>query len=138
MSQIEVLPPVAPSSQYDYDPTSISHSRSIKQNLINGFLSTSPTNGLVCSEELIDKYIVTCNNDSLTDDLSIASLPPLFNGHPDIHLRNGVIKAGALAAAGEPDAEKAFFVSDLSEVYKQHLRWKKCLPFVEPFYGASN
>ena len=31
--------------------------------------------------------------------------------------------------------EDAFFVADLGEVYRQHLRWKLNLPRVEPFYG---
>ncbi|KAI0363856.1 ornithine decarboxylase [Pilatotrama ljubarskyi] len=42
-----------------------------------------------------------------------------------------------LSAAGEPDAEKAFFVADLSSVYKQHERWKKHLPEIEPFYAVK-
>jgi hypothetical protein len=35
-----------------------------------------------------------------------------------------------------PDAEKAYFVADLSYVYNQYQRWKRCLPEVEPFYGT--
>jgi hypothetical protein len=35
-----------------------------------------------------------------------------------------------------PDAEKAYFVADLSFVYNQYQRWKCCLPEIEPFYGA--
>ncbi|RDX46258.1 ornithine decarboxylase [Lentinus brumalis] len=42
-----------------------------------------------------------------------------------------------LSADGEPDAEKAFFVADLSAVYKQHERWKKLLPEIEPFYAVK-
>ena len=34
--------------------------------------------------------------------------------------------------AGEEDA---FFVADMGEVYRQHLRWKKNLKRVKPFYG---
>jgi ornithine decarboxylase len=33
--------------------------------------------------------------------------------------------------------EDAFFVADLGEVYRQHLRWKKNLPRVKPHYGES-
>lgn len=36
--------------------------------------------------------------------------------------------------AGEEDA---FFVADLGEVYRQHLRWKKNLGRVKPHYGKS-
>jgi ornithine decarboxylase len=31
--------------------------------------------------------------------------------------------------------EDAFFVADLGEVYRQHMRWKLNLPRVKPFYG---
>lgn len=35
----------------------------------------------------------------------------------------------------EPGDEDTFFVADLGEVYRQHMRWKKNLPRVKPFYG---
>jgi ornithine decarboxylase len=34
--------------------------------------------------------------------------------------------------AGEEDA---FFVADLGQVYRQHMRWKLHLPRVKPHYG---
>jgi ornithine decarboxylase len=34
-----------------------------------------------------------------------------------------------------PGDEDTFFVADLGEVYRQHLRWKQTLPRVKPFYG---
>jgi ornithine decarboxylase len=34
-----------------------------------------------------------------------------------------------------PGDEDAFFVADLGEVYRQHMRWKLNLPRVKPFYG---
>lgn len=37
----------------------------------------------------------------------------------------------------EADDEAAFFVADLGEVYRQHMRWKRNLPRVKPFYGMS-
>lgn len=40
--------------------------------------------------------------------------------------------------ACEPGDEDAFFVADLGEVYRQHMRWKTNLPRVKPFYGKSN
>lgn len=36
--------------------------------------------------------------------------------------------------AGEEDA---FFVADLGEVYRQHMRWKKNLARVTPHYGKQ-
>jgi len=35
----------------------------------------------------------------------------------------------------EAGDEDTFFVADLGEVYRQHMRWKKNLPQVKPFYG---
>ena len=34
--------------------------------------------------------------------------------------------------------EDAFFIADLGEVYRQHLRWKKNLGRVKPHYGESH
>ncbi|KAI5122727.1 hypothetical protein M0805_009812 [Coniferiporia weirii] len=73
----------------------------------------------------------------IEDDVCIPNMPPLLRGHPEVHLRNGVMKASQLAALHETDAEKAFFVADLSYVYKQHERWKRCLPNIEPFYAVK-
>lgn len=38
----------------------------------------------------------------------------------------------------EPGEEDAFYVADLGEVYRQHLRWKLNLARVKPFYGESD
>lgn len=70
-------------------------------------------------------------------DVLFPNLPPLQYGHPNFHLRNGVMRALSLAADGGPDAERAFFVADLSQVYLQWQRWKRCLPEIEPFFGTS-
>ena len=35
----------------------------------------------------------------------------------------------------EAGDEDTFFVADLGEVYRQHMRWKLNLPRVKPFYG---
>ncbi|KAK3308924.1 pyridoxal-dependent decarboxylase [Chaetomium strumarium] len=37
----------------------------------------------------------------------------------------------------EPGDEDTFFVADLGEVYRQHLRWKMNLPRVRPFYAVK-
>lgn len=71
------------------------------------------------------------------EDKFFADLPPLLHGHPDIHLRNGIMNASHLASEGEPDAEKAFFVADLSQVFYQHERWVQCLPEIQPFYAVK-
>lgn len=36
-----------------------------------------------------------------------------------------------------PGEEDTFFVADLGEVYRQHLRWKLNLPRVKPFYAVK-
>ncbi|RKP34875.1 pyridoxal-dependent decarboxylase [Dimargaris cristalligena] len=36
-----------------------------------------------------------------------------------------------------PEAEDAFFVADLGEVYRQYLQWRQLLPRVEPFYAVK-
>ncbi|KAK7408574.1 Ornithine decarboxylase [Neonectria punicea] len=37
----------------------------------------------------------------------------------------------------DPGEEDTFFVADLGEVYRQHLRWKKNLPRIRPFYAVK-
>lgn len=37
----------------------------------------------------------------------------------------------------EPGEEDAFFVADMGEIYRQHLRWKLNLKRVKPHYGES-
>ena len=34
-----------------------------------------------------------------------------------------------------PGEEDAFYVADMGEIYRQHLRWKMQLGRVKPFYG---
>lgn len=77
-----------------------------------------------------------CQTKKLSEEI-FPSLPPLYHGHSEIHLRNGIMNASRLAAARVPDAERAFFVADLNQVYQQHLRWKENLPEIIPFYGKS-
>ena len=38
----------------------------------------------------------------------------------------------------EPGEEDAFYVADMGEVYRQHLRWKMNLARVKPFYGTPS
>ncbi|KAF7321553.1 Ornithine decarboxylase [Mycena kentingensis (nom. inval.)] len=75
-----------------------------------------------------------CIPDDKWPESIFPDLPPLLHGHPDIHLRNGVLDADSSA---HPDAERAFFVADLSQVYHQHLRWRACLPEIQPFYAVK-
>ncbi|KAH6901269.1 ornithine decarboxylase [Coprinopsis sp. MPI-PUGE-AT-0042] len=70
-------------------------------------------------------------------DVIFPTLPPLYQGHPDVHLRTGIMNANRASATHEPDSEKAFFVADLSQVYRQHQRWITCLPDIQPFYAVK-
>lgn len=138
MSQLEILPSIAP-VDFDFSATDTlsepivrSQEDSFSSSVIEGFLSSSP--------DYFRLYPDAAHSigelNQTEGDIFVPSLPPLLRGHPDLHLRNGVINASRLATENIPDAEKAFFVADLSEVYKQHQRWARCLPGIEPFYGA--
>jgi len=37
--------------------------------------------------------------------------------------------------SGRVEDDEPFFVADLGQVYKQHQRWTRNLPAVQPFYG---
>jgi ornithine decarboxylase len=71
----------------------------------------------------------------LDDEKIFSSLPPLSRGHPEIHLRKGIMDATRRVAENEADAERAFFVADLSQIFRQHERWVKFLPEIVPHYG---
>ncbi|KAF9009140.1 hypothetical protein BDZ89DRAFT_1143997 [Hymenopellis radicata] len=71
------------------------------------------------------------------DERPFPFLPPLLHGYPDVHLRNGILEAARLSVQGIPDAERAFFVADLSEVYRQHHRWRAQLPEIHPHYAVK-
>ena len=66
------------------------------------------------------------------------SLPPLMHGHPDVHVRAAILEAARLSSQGVPDAEHAFFVADLCEIYRQHQRWRLNLPEIQPHYGKAS
>lgn len=96
----------------------------VTKSLVDGVISSSPP------------LLSSSSNPHLISGETISpSLPPLLDGHPDVHLRNGIMNASRLALAHEPNAEQAFFVADLGQVYRQHQRWKSCLPEIQPFYG---
>lgn len=130
MSQVHIL---AAHSPVNFGSETVSCSADMSSALSVSFNDKS-TNTLIDRVLSSTNDLSSVNNDT-REDFAVPGLPILHFGHPDIHLRNGVMNAAQLAADGEPDAEKAFFVADLSYVYHQHLRWKRLLPDVEPFYG---
>lgn len=135
MSQIEVLPAHCPidftlnrsSTHVDSFCYSENFNWTTKA-LVNDIISSSPS-------LLVGADPSSAEAGLDADNCLFPSLPPLLHGHPEVHLRAGIMNASRLAGDHEPDAEKAFFVADLSQVYRQHQRWKACLPEIQPFYG---
>lgn len=89
----------------------------------------------------LDSHVLSCPRNpscepfAAAGEVIFADLPPLHRGHPDIHLRNGIMNSTRSSDEHIPDSEKAFFVADLSQVYHQYQRWKANLPEIQPFYG---
>jgi ornithine decarboxylase len=77
-----------------------------------------------------------------------------INSHHHKHGENGLVNAressrGIIVdilkekaasiniATCHPGEEDPFYVADMGEIYRQHLRWKMNLGRVKPFYGTS-
>jgi ornithine decarboxylase len=88
--------------------------------------------------------------ETIVNNPSLESLETYFENtkRPYIDLNNGVTIPKQLIGNAlkervqdidhdtcEAGEEDTFFVADLGEVYRQHMRWKKNLPRVKPFYG---
>ena len=82
--------------------------------------------------------ITACDNDILQGE-SVVNLV----GHRDTaedgkRMIRGVMTeriAGIDHQICQPGDEDAFFVADIGEVYRQHMRWKMNLKRVKPHYG---
>lgn len=69
---------------------------------------------------------------------------PVPHGRQAVHVRkDGLIAQAMKKRIGSIDSdtcdvgdEDAFFVADLGEVYRQHMRWKNNLGRVKPHYGT--
>jgi len=124
MSRVEIIS-ISRSSHFDRHGDGLPWST----NALVDNLSSSPTLRLTASQ-------LPGANINIDENI-FPSLPPLLHGHPDVHLRNGVMNASRSAVNHDPDAERAFFVADLGQVYRQHLRWQACLPEIQPFYAVK-
>lgn len=60
---------------------------------------------------------------------------PIHYGSVDAQLRR--VLADIDIDQCEANGENAFFVANLSEVYRQHLRWMRALPRIVPFYAVK-
>ncbi|KAI9470027.1 MAG: ornithine decarboxylase [Benjaminiella poitrasii] len=86
-------------------------------------------------------------------DLETLTINPPFNAleifksavpSPDMEIQNklipDVIQSRLQTVSSQKwdfEPESAFFVGDLGEVFRQHLRWKALLPRIEPFYAVK-
>ncbi|PWN43323.1 ornithine decarboxylase [Ceraceosorus guamensis] len=60
---------------------------------------------------------------------------PVFAGSVDEQLKDVLNRIDIDEC--EANGENAFFVADLAEVYRQHIRWQRALPRVIPFYAVK-
>jgi len=89
-----------------------------------------------CLEHLSAETPTTEPEDGEDVDGFFADLPPVLRGEPHNILQD-LIRERQSASDGDVDAEKAFFVADLGHVWLQHMKWKRCLPRVQPFYAIK-
>lgn len=69
--------------------------------------------------------------------LHIPGLPRISSGSSNHLIQSRILQAVLDTEMEESNAEKAFFVADLSVVYRRYVRWMQLLPEVEPFYGKQ-
>ncbi|KAI1614563.1 ornithine decarboxylase [Exophiala viscosa] len=91
---------------------------------------------------IIDHNETTVLNDSKIDyiDTTKHGVESDVTGFASKALINKVLKeqiARIDVDTCEPGEEDAFYVADLGEVYRQHLRWKLNLARVKPFYAVK-
>lgn len=76
--------------------------------------------------------------------LNTEPLKPHFNAHRGPDTSKDLVKDALVNRIADIDTnvceageEDAFFVADMGEVYRQHLRWKMNLKRVKPHYGKT-
>lgn len=90
------------------------------------------------SPEICPSYL---GNDGHVKPLSLDYIKPngapkpVFFGTIEQQLRT--VLGDVDVDACDADGENAFFVADLSEIYRQHIRWIRALPRVIPFYAVK-
>lgn len=120
MAQPDVCPPTAAIDlSFQKDP------HAVDENTIDMISPNSP--GTTAGHDGASVHVLS------GPEVEFPGLPPLLRGHPDVHLRAGIINA---FSDTQPNAERAFFAADLSQVYAQHERWRLNLPDIEPFFGT--
>lgn len=70
------------------------------------------------------------------EHVKIPGVPsPIFSGSVESQLR--AVLRNVDVDECDANGENAFFVADLSEVYRQHIRWLRALPRIIPFYAVK-
>ncbi|KAK0527937.1 Ornithine decarboxylase [Tilletia horrida] len=95
---------------------------------------------LALNNDLIVDATLNNNNNNNNDDDDDAFFPdyghsPIYTGSVTAQLRRVLDSIDVDAC--EVNGENAFFIANLSEVYRQHVRWVKALPRVRPFYAVK-
>jgi hypothetical protein len=130
MSRIELLrqsPRISLLHDKDTEPKS---EETYLQEARCSFLASEIQNAFIPVERQNEYWDGIDKTIQISDDL-----PLLHTGPVEYHKLNGISNAQEASAANIPDAERAFFVADLSRVYFQFQRWTRCLPDIKPFYG---
>lgn len=95
---------------------------------------TPPSLPLTPPPSIREVYAPTALNRPTPVVPAVAKLPPVHSGSITENFRAAL--EGIDLEACEAHGENAFFVCDLAEVYRQHVRWQKELgKRVEPFFG---
>ncbi|KAF9391836.1 hypothetical protein CPB97_005244 [Podila verticillata] len=84
---------------------------------------------------LVQPTLVEVLKSRVKADMKLAALPQVHTLPIDqmLHAR----LASFNPESDDAEAENAFYVADLGEVYRQHLRWKALLPRIEPFFAMK-
>jgi ornithine decarboxylase len=98
---------------------------------------------MVVATAVLDHYVNDINYELLKKPQSLGSFTTNHQQHGAINPKQLIGEALHQRVTAidhemcDPGDEDTFFVADLGEVYRQHLRWKKNLPRVKPFYAVK-
>ncbi|KAK1219460.1 Ornithine decarboxylase [Marasmius sp. AFHP31] len=143
MSPVEILRTTHNPVEFDLSRSPPTHASSIAssatsyQHYVQEILSSPTPLRLTADNHAAESPSYPFPTSGALGERIFPSLPALHYGHTEVHLRNGIMDASRLANEGEVDAEKAFFVADLSKVYNQYQRWVACFPEIKPYYAVK-
>ncbi|KAF9196931.1 hypothetical protein BGZ50_004518 [Haplosporangium sp. Z 11] len=85
---------------------------------------------------LVQPTLVEVLKSRVKADLAREAQLPLIHTLPIEHMLQAHLNTFD-PESEDAEAENAFYVADLGEVYRQHLRWKALLPRIEPFFAMK-